>query len=260
MSRGVDYAWNMNTSAERTPGDAARRLEMFDRLLLGVQKAAGHELPNQLVAQRGMLQLLELEDSDRLSDEGREYLRRVVAATERASNLIGALGEMVRFFRLPFVPAAVNLAEVAHEAGLELIQLFPGMRIEYDLSEKMPLLAVPRRALRLALTHLFRNAAEAVAPDRPSRIVVSAQSSTRGVEVSVADNGGGIAPERWSRLFEPFPGAEPNATGVGLGLFIVRLLADAWGGAVRFDSEVGRGSTFTFSAPQAESGSVFSTE
>jgi signal transduction histidine kinase len=256
----VDYAWSMNPGSEFTPADMTRRLDVLNRLLLGIQKAVGHELPNQIVAQRGMLQLLEMEDGERLSDNGRDYLRRVSAATSRAGNLIGALSEIVRFFRQPHVPEAVILAEVAHEAGLEVIRLFPGTNIEYDLLESLPLLAVPRRALQMALVHLLRNGAGAALPDRPMRIVVRAQPSATSVDVAVIDNGSGIAANRGNRLFEPFPGFDPNATGIGLGLFVARLLVDSWGGTIRFDSDVGRGSTFTFSAPIVERNPTVSSE
>src|SRR5262245_32158836 len=61
-----------------------RRLEQTERLLACFRRAAGHDLPNQLVGLQGLLHVLELEEADRLSADGRAYLQRLVAAARRA--------------------------------------------------------------------------------------------------------------------------------------------------------------------------------
>jgi signal transduction histidine kinase len=76
------------------------------------------------------------------------------------------------------------------------------------------------------------------------------------VRVSVTDTGVGIPPEDLARLFDKFEQARSRATrsekGTGLGLYITRQLVELHGGHINVESEVGRGSTFSFTIPTAE--------
>jgi signal transduction histidine kinase len=87
-----------------------------------------------------------------------------------------------------------------------------------------------------------------------SEIVIGAAVTGRGVEVSVIDEGTGIAPEFMPHLFKPFTQADGGDTrrdhGVGLGLSICHGLVEAMGGTIEVNSIVGRGSTFTIVLPR----------
>jgi two-component system sensor histidine kinase FlrB len=102
-----------------------------------------------------------------------------------------------------------------------------------------------RTALTAALTNLVNNAFES-APN----VVVTLQAQLRGdrVEFTVHDNGPGIAPSIQSRVFEPFFSTRP--AGTGLGLAVVKTVADAHGGALALDSAVGRGTRIELDLPR----------
>ena len=72
--------------------------------------------------------------------------------------------------------------------------------------------------------------------------------------VTVSDQGRGIAPEDIPHLFERFYRAPEarKAEGIGLGLYITRMLVEAHGGRIWVESEVGKGSTFSFTLPVAD--------
>jgi signal transduction histidine kinase len=75
------------------------------------------------------------------------------------------------------------------------------------------------------------------------------------VRVEIEDSGPGIAPEDLSRIFQRFyRGQRHEGEGLGLGLYIVRKLVEAHGGSAAATSEVGRGSTFTFTLPAIAGG------
>lgn len=105
-----------------------------------------------------------------------------------------------------------------------------------------------RTALTAALTNLVNNAFEA-APN----VVVTLQATLRGdrVEFTVRDNGPGIAPSIRSRVFEPFFSTRP--AGTGLGLAVVKTVAEAHGGSLALRSEQGGGTRFDIDLPRTAS-------
>jgi two-component system sensor histidine kinase FlrB len=102
-----------------------------------------------------------------------------------------------------------------------------------------------RTALTAALTNLVNNAFES-APD----VIVTLQAKLRGdrVEFTVRDNGPGIAPSIQSRVFEPFFSTRP--AGTGLGLAVVKTVAEAHGGDLALHSEDGRGTRIEINLPR----------
>jgi len=100
-----------------------------------------------------------------------------------------------------------------------------------------------------ALSNLVSNAVK-VTP-AGARIDISAEVTSRTVKFSVRDEGPGIAPEDQSHVFERYwRGSKTTYRGHGLGLAIAKGIADAVGGHLSLISEVGRGSTFSFSVPR----------
>jgi two-component system sensor histidine kinase FlrB len=102
-----------------------------------------------------------------------------------------------------------------------------------------------RTALTAALTNLVNNAFEA-APD----VIVTLEAKLRGdrVEFTVRDNGPGIAPSIQSRVFEPFFSTRP--AGTGLGLAVVKTVAEAHGGDLALHSDVDRGTRIEINLPR----------
>jgi signal transduction histidine kinase len=217
--------------------DATPNETRLARLLAALQKGLGHELANQLVAVQGLARLLELEEGERLSAEGRDYLGRVAAGAARAHNLAGALADVARLAS-PAPPGAVDLAEVVAEAAAEAKQLAPGRAAEYHASVPAIQLSVPRPALRKALVILLRHAGAL-------RVEVSGRPAATGVEIRIAGDGPAVPSEQVGRLFEPFTGPD----GPGLDLFLARELAEAWGGSLRLDPGEGAGRVFIVACP-----------
>jgi two-component system sensor histidine kinase KdpD len=220
-------------------GGAAARHE---RLLAMLQKALGHELPTQLIAVQGLARLLELEEGERLGEEGRAYLGRLSAAAEKAHALVAELAEVVRLERSPAPAGGADLAEVAAEAIAEVKQLAADRPVEYHGPGQAPVVSVPRPALRKLLVLLLRRAGTKGTDERPLRVEVNTRLSPTDVEIRVSDDGATLPGAAMERLFEPFAGA-------GLDLFLVRHLAEGWGGTVRVEARPGGGSVFVVTCP-----------
>jgi two-component system heavy metal sensor histidine kinase CusS len=106
--------------------------------------------------------------------------------------------------------------------------------------------------LRRALTNLLSNAL-AHTP-RGGRVQLSANVDERGVDIAVRDTGRGIAQEHLSRIFDRFYRVDParsSAESTGLGLAVVKSIADLHGATMTVESVVGAGSTFTMHFPRA---------
>jgi signal transduction histidine kinase len=106
-----------------------------------------------------------------------------------------------------------------------------------------------------AVANLLDNAGKYSTPGTPIRLL--ARRAGHSVQISVEDQGAGIPPEEQGKLFEKFVrGAEARRSGirgVGIGLALVKAIAEAHGGAVQIASEPGRGCKFTLEIPCHES-------
>jgi signal transduction histidine kinase len=101
--------------------------------------------------------------------------------------------------------------------------------------------------LRQALDNLISNAATHAGGE----IIVRAAAGRDEVVLSVSDTGSGIPPEEQERVFEAGVRLDPARPGSGLGLSVVRAIADAHGAVLSLESGPGRGSTFSLAFPVA---------
>ncbi|PYO99295.1 MAG: hypothetical protein DMD61_07665 [Gemmatimonadetes bacterium] len=113
-----------------------------------------------------------------------------------------------------------------------------------------------RGRLRQVLLNLLSNAIK-FTPDG-GRIALSARLEDAGrVHIAVSDSGIGIAPEDQGKLFQEFVQLDASASrryeGTGLGLALSKRLVELHGGTIGVESELGKGSTFWFTLPQADS-------
>jgi signal transduction histidine kinase len=124
-----------------------------------------------------------------------------------------------------------------------------GLRLGLDIPVDLPPVLADRAQVERVIGNLVTNA---VRHTKRGEIRISAERRCDQVAVSVCDTGVGIPPEYLPRIFDKFvqvPGA--SAGGAGLGLTISKSLVEAHVGQINVCSEVGRGTTFTFTLPVA---------
>jgi len=124
-------------------------------------------------------------------------------------------------------------------------------RIRNEVAEDLPEVFADYNRLERILTNLLSNALKYSDPGTP--VLVRAKRLDSEVEIDVIDQGHGIAPKDLPRLFQRFYRAQEAhaAEGIGLGLYITRQLVEAHGGHIWVESELGKGSVFSFTLPMA---------
>jgi signal transduction histidine kinase len=126
-------------------------------------------------------------------------------------------------------------------------------RIATRIDEGLPRVSADPERLERVLSNLLSNALKYSTPGTP--VVVSARPGDGEVVTSVADEGPGIDPADLPHLFDRyFRAGKVRAPheGLGLGLYITKGLVEAHGGRIWVESEVGQGSTFSFTLPLAD--------
>jgi signal transduction histidine kinase len=208
---------------------------------------------------RGPLQivLLQAERLQRLFPEEGARERRsattIVAAARGMSNMIRDLVEAARLdasgLRLAIAP--VDLAAFVPEQLAMAAGVLDVGRVAVELAPGLPPVLADASRLERVFTNLVGNALKYSRPPDPVRIVGVGDGAH--VRVSVVDRGVGIAPEDLPRLFHRFQRGRlaRNTEGLGLGLYIVRMLVEAQRGRVEVTSVPGEGSTFTVTLPAA---------
>lgn len=142
----------------------------------------------------------------------------------------------------------LNVIEELHRI---IAEVFPpglptGTQIQRDFAADLPLLLMQRQHFADAVGNLLQNARDAV--NGSGHIFISARlAGEDAIAVTVRDDGAGISPDKRERIFEAYYTTKPRGT--GLGLAVVKHNTELYGGGVRVESELGKGSQFTLSFP-----------
>jgi signal transduction histidine kinase len=215
-------------------------------------RAVSHDLRNPL-----QIVLLQAERLQRaLPADAAKERRSADAIANAARNMSAMIRDLVEAVRLEAGRFALQPETVALPGWIrDRLSLTAGVldtsRIVFEFDPDLPDVRADPARLDRVVTNLVGNALRYSDPAREVR--VGARRTGAAVEVWVADRGVGITPEDLPHIFERFYRGKltSRSEGLGLGLFIVRMLVEAQGGEVRAESRVGEGSTFSFTLPVA---------
>lgn len=244
-----------NLAIAGAAGFAVYRQMKLQELKNSTLATVSHELKTPLASIRVLLDTL-LEGRYRGDAQLREYLELVSRENMRLSRLIENFLTLTRIERGVYVfrktPVAPN--EIVR-AALESTNLNRnGAQVECRLGENLPLVSTDRDSLNILLVNLLENAWKYTGDDK--RILVETKRSGDRVVFAVEDNGIGIARAERAKIFGRFYQIDQrlarSAEGCGLGLSIVKQIADAHGGEISVESEPGKGSRFTAGIPIAQ--------
>lgn len=196
------------------------------------------------------LQLVTAEARMAVETDLPEAIGFIRSSTVKMDKLINAILKLSREGRRVLMPEPISMRQlleaqcrsVAHqlqERGAELV------------IETVPDLTSDRLAIEQVFGNLFDNAVKYLDADRPGRIVVRGRDLEESVQFEIQDNGRGIAPKDFERIFDLFRrSGVQDQQGEGIGLAHVRALVRRLGGTVSVSSRLGEGSTFTVVLPK----------
>jgi two-component system, NtrC family, sensor kinase len=209
--------------------------------------AAGiaHEVGNPLAAISSLVQLMNRRDLDDYMHE------RLGMVDDQLRRIQRTLRELVDFSR----PASKDLAscdlkEVVQSA-LNVAKYYKrkkGKQIVTEFEDDLPRVEAVRDQLVQVFLNLVLNALDAT--EEGGTIRITSRRNSTGIEIDVADDGHGIAPDQQLMLFEPYFTTKP--TGTGLGLFVCRNMIEAVGGRIRLTESSPAGTRFTVWLPVSE--------
>lgn len=233
----------------------AARLEGFNRML-------SHELRQPLGTLMSALPLLKAEaergDTERHDQFLKVIERNVLRLTQQMEQLEGLSRLQTSRGDAPDVQRT-DVASVVWEVARQLREMADARGVEIQVGDGMPSLVIDMARLELILMNLISNAIKYCDPAKPNRFVriesVPAEREDQ-VGIMVRDNGIGIPQANLSTVFRRFVRAhasrdsELGVRGSGLGLAIAAECAEAVGGSIRVESNVGQGTSFLVTVPR----------
>jgi len=190
-----------------------------------------------------------------LNDKQDEYLKDIYASGQHLLSLINDILDLskIEAGRMELAPAPFHLP-TALENAVTLVKeraARHGITLELDLDPRLGELVGDERKIKQVLLNLLSNAVK-FTPEG-GRISLKAGRRDGAVAISVTDTGIGIAPEDQAAIFEEFRQVGSDETrkqeGTGLGLTLAKKFVELHDGRMWVESELGRGSTFTFTLP-----------
>jgi signal transduction histidine kinase len=216
-----------------------------------------HELRTPLNAIIGFSEVLNDRMFGELNDKQGEYLQDIHASGQHLLSLINDILDLskIEAGRMELELADFHLPTAIDNALILVRERASrrGIRLGSALDESLGTIRADERKVKQVLLNLLSNALK-FTPEG-GRIDVRAAMHDGAAEISVTDTGVGIAPEDQEAIFEEFRQvgtADKKVEGTGLGLALSRKFIELHGGRIWVKSEVGQGSTFTFTMPRRE--------
>jgi len=223
----------------------AEKLASLGKLAAGV----AHEINNPLASLSIFTELLQRRE--RIDEETQRYLMAMEENVDRMAKIVRGLLDFSR--PTPRHLGPLDLQEVIENSLgiLEKHSLFQNVEVSCEFAEDLPLVRGDSLELEQVCLNLFLNAAQSMA--HGGHLWIKAQRANDPfIRVSVQDSGSGIAPDLITRIFDPFFTTKAPGKGTGLGLSVVRRIIENHQGRISVESELGKGSTFTFLLPISE--------
>ncbi len=238
----------LNESLERRVRERTNDLQISNKELEAFAYSVSHDLRAPLRTIDGFSHALLDDYDDKLDVQGKDYLRRVRAATQMMAQLIDDMLKLSRVTRTEMNIEKVNLTQIARSVINELQKSQPERFINIKIADGLEDTA-DSRLMRLALENLLGNAWKFTGKQAEAVIEFGATKEDERKVYFIRDNGAGFDMAYVDKLFAPFQRLHTmeEYPGTGIGLATVQRIINRHGGRVWAKGQVGKGATFYFS-------------
>lgn len=242
------------TRANRRANDAAdlatRQLQERNAELEQFVYTASHDLKSPLLTIQGFIGFIRQDVAEECYDRLDDFSDRISTSVSRMRSSIDDLLELSRVGRVREVREVVDVSAVARRLVEEMRPQLEESGAHVAIQSDLPAVTCDPHRIRQVLQNFLANAIKYGRPDdRPLRIEIGGTANAREVRLFVRDNGPGIDPAFHRKIFDLFERLETKAGGTGVGLAIVKRVAEIHEGRVWVESTPGSGATFVISLP-----------
>jgi signal transduction histidine kinase len=212
-----------------------------------------HELRTPLTVVVGYTNLMHEQTFGPLTGRQSEVLANIEHKAKRLVEILSDITFLASPAQIAFLKVPVSMAELVKEIGADWSNKseLEGYRFLYEAEFNLPLVTGDHQLLRIAIDHIVSNAVK-FSP-HGGLITLTAHARQPGVEIRISDEGIGISPDMLPEIFEPFVQGDSSMTrhfgGLGLGLAVSRLIAQAHGGTIKVVSQLKHGTTVSMFLP-----------
>ncbi|HUV03669.1 MAG TPA: ATP-binding protein [Armatimonadota bacterium] len=230
-------------------------IRSVERMKTAFVSTVSHELRTPLTSIKGFVSTL-LADTEGYYDQAtqREFYQIIDTECDRLTRLISDLLNVSRIEAgraLELNPKPVQLPSLIEKVVSAQRSYTTKHTFKLDIEEDLPIVVADEDKVDQILTNLVSNAIK-YSP-KGGEVTIAGRKDSNGVAISVGDQGIGIPKDQLLRIFDRFHRVDNRDArevgGTGIGLYLVKHLVEAHGGSISVDSEVEKGSTFTFTLP-----------
>jgi signal transduction histidine kinase len=227
----------------------ARALKRSNEELDHFAYITSHDLRAPLRGIANLSLWIEEDMGDQFTPEAHKQMEMLRGRVHRMEAMIDGILEYSRVGRVKAATERVEVRQLLDEV-IDLLAPPEGFRI--DIEDGMPVVVGHKLRLQQVFLNLLGNAIKHHA--KPAgRVVIGCRRAGEFFEFSVSDDGPGIEPQYFEKIFVIFQTLQPRdkVEGTGVGLSVVKKIVEGEGGTIAVESEVGRGTTFRFTWPRS---------
>jgi light-regulated signal transduction histidine kinase (bacteriophytochrome) len=228
----------------------AVELERSNEELEEFARIASHDLSAPITSTRWLVDLLSTRHAEKLDPSGRDCLKQVSQGLERMAGLVEAVLAHAQLGKSAIGSSVTTQAQTALEIALDNLRKDIESSDAVIRHDPLPELLIEQQALSQLFQNLLLNAIKYRRPDARPVIEISVVREGSMWLIGVRDNGIGIQPEWFERIFQPMQRLHgADIAGSGIGLATCKKIVTRAGGRIWVESQVGSGSSFFFTLP-----------
>lgn len=241
----------LNEQLEQRVRERTAELTIANRELEAFSYSVSHDLSSPLRGIDGFARIIEEDYASHFDDQGRHYLQRIRAATQRMQTIIDDLLSLSRITRNELVFSTFSLSAMARQIIDELRDGQPGRQVDTVIADGIEVTG-DANLLHLAINNLLRNAWKFTGKHPEARIELGVLHTNDEQVYFVRDDGAGFDMRYAGKLFGEFQRMHKpqEFEGTGIGLAITSRVIQRHGGRIWAEAAIEKGATFYFTLPR----------